>query len=249
MTEAEWQTCADPTLMLEFLRGKVSNRKLRLFAVACCRRISHLFSDKHISRRTIEFAERFADGEGTKNDLHGHAWGKPGQAHPVVQYKAWDAAANSADYGAGMVKRAVLASDEEIYKAWENAFDTAWLQQGYPLHEAREIADASMPADWVARGKLARSEEQECQSFVFRDIFAYPFRPIAIDAFWLVWNDGALVKMAQAIYDHRTFDRLPILADALEDAGCTNAHILTHCRRDGPHVRGCWVIDLLLGKE
>ena len=58
-----------------------------------------------------------------------------------------------------------------------------------------------------------------------------------------------MVQIAQAIYDDRAFDRMPILADALEDAGCTDRAILDHCRSEGPHVRGCWVVDLLLGKE
>ena len=75
------------------------------------------------------------------------------------------------------------------------------------------------------------------------------FRPLPLDPRWLAWNDGAVRKMAQVIYDDRAFDRLPILADALEDAGCDNAAILSHCRGPGEHVRGCWVVDLLLGKE
>ena len=66
---------------------------------------------------------------------------------------------------------------------------------------------------------------------------------------WLAWNDGAIRKMAQVIYDDRAFDRLPLLADALDDAGCTDAAILGHCRGGGEHVRGCWVVDLLLGKQ
>jgi hypothetical protein len=73
-----------------------------------------------------------------------------------------------------------------------------------------------------------------------------PFRPVAADSRWLT---STVVSLAQAIYDDRLFDRLPILADALEDAGCDNADILTHCRGDGSHVRGCWVVDLILGKE
>jgi hypothetical protein len=63
------------------------------------------------------------------------------------------------------------------------------------------------------------------------------------------WNGGAVPKLSQAIYDDRAFDRLPILADALEDAGCINADILNHCRGPGPHAHGCWVLDLLLGKS
>ena len=63
------------------------------------------------------------------------------------------------------------------------------------------------------------------------------------------WLASLVLGLAQAIYDERAFDRLPILADALEDAGCTDAAILEHCRGPGPHVRGCWVVDLLLGKQ
>jgi hypothetical protein len=87
------------------------------------------------------------------------------------------------------------------------------------------------------------------QAKLVRDIFSNPFRPPSLDPSWLSWNDGTIPKLAQAIYDDRAFDRLPILADALEEAGCTNADILNHCRQPGEHVRGCWVVDLLLGKS
>jgi hypothetical protein len=73
-----------------------------------------------------------------------------------------------------------------------------------------------------------------------------PFRPAAVRPDWLT---ETAVALARAIYEERAFDRLPILADALEDAGCDDADILAHCRGDGPHVRGCWVVDLVLGKE
>ncbi len=85
---------------------------------------------------------------------------------------------------------------------------------------------------------------------LLRDIAGNLFRPQpVIDSSWLSWNDRIIPKLAQAIYDDRAFDRLPILADALEEAGCTNADILNHCRQPGEHVRGCWVVDLLLGKS
>jgi hypothetical protein len=84
---------------------------------------------------------------------------------------------------------------------------------------------------------------------LLQDIFGNPFRPITIDPSWLTWNDGTVRKIAQAIYEERAFDRMPILADALEEAGCTNADIRNHCRRSGEHVRGCWVVDLLLRKS
>lgn len=91
---------------------------------------------------------------------------------------------------------------------------------------------------------------------LLRDIFGNPFRPVTIDPVWRTWNNGTVVKLSQAIYDERELPsghldagRLAILADALEDAGCTNTDILDHCRSPGLHVRGCWVVDLLLGKE
>jgi hypothetical protein len=84
---------------------------------------------------------------------------------------------------------------------------------------------------------------------LLRDLIGNPFRPVpTIDPAWLAWNGGAVRKMAQAIYDGRRFADLPVLADALEDAGCADAAILGHCRGPGVHVRGCWVVDLLLGK-
>jgi len=81
---------------------------------------------------------------------------------------------------------------------------------------------------------------------ILRDIFGNPFNPVTLDSAWLTAN---VVGLAQSIYDERAFDRLPILADALEDAGCTNADILNHCRQPGEHVRGCWLVDLVLQKS
>jgi hypothetical protein len=81
---------------------------------------------------------------------------------------------------------------------------------------------------------------------ILRDIFGNPFRPVTVNSAWLT---ATVVSLAQAIYDERAYDRLPILADALEDAGCDNAEILNHCRQPGEHVRGCFVVDLLLGKR
>src|SRR5262249_17037155 len=81
------------------------------------------------------------------------------------------------------------------------------------------------------------------------ELFDNPFGPVTLVRAWVTWDGGTIPKLAQGIYDDRAFDRLPILADALEDAGCTDADILNHCRQPSVHVRGCWVIDLLLGKE
>jgi hypothetical protein len=244
MIEEEWLKCTDPQAMLQFLRGKASDRKLRLFAVACHLRILHHLSDKGVCRKTIEFAERFADGLASKNELHGHVWGKPGSASSVALYKAWDAAENSLEFGAGVAKEAVLRTEPEAYKQREQAFNMAW--KDHHLGEARRIADTAMPNEWMAKGQAAWLEERAGQCNVLREIFGNPFRSLAIDS---ACNGGTVPKIARVIYDEQAYDRLPILADALEEAGCDKEEILNHCRQPGFHVRGCWALDLLLGKE
>lgn len=89
-----------------------------------------------------------------------------------------------------------------------------------------------------------RKREKYCR--LRHDIFGNPFRPVELDPRWIT---STVFDISQAIYQERAFDKMPILADALMDAGCDSEEILNHCRGDGPHVRGCWVVDLLLGKE
>jgi hypothetical protein len=84
---------------------------------------------------------------------------------------------------------------------------------------------------------------------LLREFVGNPFRPVRVEPAWLRWAGGTVVKLAQAIYEERAFDRLPILADALEEAGCDNGDILAHLRSPGPHVRGCWAVDLLTGRQ
>jgi hypothetical protein len=92
--------------------------------------------------------------------------------------------------------------------------------------------------------------EMMSQAALLRDMFSHlPFRPVAIDPSWLRWNWGTVPAIARKVYEGRAFHELPILADALSDAGCDQQEVLAHCRSNGPHVRGCWVLDLLLGKE
>src|SRR6266566_5279138 len=83
---------------------------------------------------------------------------------------------------------------------------------------------------------------------LLRCLFGNPFRAAPADPAWLAWDGGTVGRLARAIYDERAFDRLPILADALEDAGCTDAELLGHLRGKGPHVRACWAVDAILEK-
>lgn len=108
------------------------------------------------------------------------------------------------------------------------------------------IANAAVRSGRGRSVKAARIRERQQQRGLIREIAGNPFRPAAFDPSWLT---STVVALAQGVHRDRAFDRLPILADALQDAGCENVDILNHCRQPGAHVRGCWVIDLLLGKE
>jgi len=110
-------------------------------------------------------------------------------------------------------------------------------------HQIRDSGDAN--AERSKDFHDALDAEAVGQSNLIRDIFGNPFRSIFVDSTWLT---PTVVAIATAIYEDRAFDRLPILADALEEAGCTNADVLLHCRQPGEHVRGCWVVDLVQGK-
>jgi hypothetical protein len=147
-----------------------------------------------------------------------------------------------------------LATVDALDAAYDAAYEAAYeldqpglgSRRNSALYSAGNVAarNVSLPAfPAFEDGPIAS------QITIIRDIFGNPFRPVSLDPAWLTWNAGTVRKMAQAIYDDRAFDRLPILADALEEAGCTDRDILDHCRSGGDHVRGCWVIDLLLGKQ
>ena len=107
---------------------------------------------------------------------------------------------------------------------------------------------AARSAAAVAEAVAAHRNQAELayQAGLIRDIFGNPFRPVAFDP---RWRTADVTALACGIYEDRAFKRLPLLADALMDAGCDREDILAHCRSDGPHVRGCWVVDLVLGKE
>jgi hypothetical protein len=109
------------------------------------------------------------------------------------------------------------------------------------------VIDAFVESLVTVSSQFKDSEaEHLAQVALIRDIFGNPFRPVPLNP---SWQTTTVVSLAQAVYDQRAYERMPILADALEDAGCTNEEVLAHARGEGPHVRGCWLIDLLLGKE
>jgi hypothetical protein len=108
------------------------------------------------------------------------------------------------------------------------------------------VGDVRRDPTTSGRFDLHVTREQGEQCVLIRCVVGNPFRPIALDPSWLT---PTAVTLARQMYESRDFTPMPILADALQDAGCDNTDILNHCRGEGPHVRGCWVVDLLLGKE
>jgi hypothetical protein len=214
MNEDQWLSRTDPTAMLEFLqvRGQASERKLRLFACACCRGIWHLLSDQ-CSRRAVEVVERFADGQATPQS-----------------FRKWHWAA---------------------YEAYELTGGAAYA----PYAAGHRIADFAALDAAVAAAEAGQGMASQCN--LLRDIVANPFRAApAIDPAWLAWNDGSVTKLAEAAYEHRSLpdgtperDRLAVLADALEEAGCADEAMWGHLCGPGSHVRGCWALDLLLGNS
>jgi hypothetical protein len=223
MTEAEWLAGIDPEPMVEFMRGKGSDRKLRLFGVACCRRIWELVDQRH--HRLAEMTELYADGKATREQI-----AEP--RHP----------ADDPEWTPGHAFE--LAAEDDVDSAAVFApIDTAHAAAN-KVTGLSDIPRKPEPA-WFT----AYKHELVQQTALLRDIFGNPFRPVCLDEIWLWWSSSTLPKMAQMIYDDRAFHRLPILADALEEAGCTDQTILDHCRGPGPHVRGCWVVDLILGKN
>jgi len=93
---------------------------------------------------------------------------------------------------------------------------------------------------------LRSEDERRLLSVLLREIFGNPFRPVTLNPSWLT---STVITLAQKMYDFRDFSAMPILADALQDAGCDNEEILKHCRNPSEHVRGCWCVDLLLDKK
>ena len=226
MTEEEWIACTDPRVMLRGLAGRISDRKLRLFASACCRTVWHLLHKR--GRKAISVTEEFMDG--------------------MTNMEAWERAREGlrdTTYWLAIPRKAAGASRQAAYCA------------------ASAVGDAVSPneievrrcCEQVLTARLVENEEQVPERIaaelaeLLRDVVGTPFRPFPDMAVWLQWRKGLVTTMARDMYDGRDFADMPILADALEEAGCADPLILGHLRGPGPHVRGCWALDLILGKS
>jgi hypothetical protein len=135
---------------------------------------------------------------------------------------------------------------KNVYPAWDAAGANSLALTGDAMVWAREYSN------WTAQTATEparRAERRHGQAALLRDLFGNPFQQVSpVDPMWLAQNGNRVSKLARTIYDSRAFHQVPVLADALEDAGCDDAAILGHCRNGLEHVRGCWVLDLLLQK-
>jgi hypothetical protein len=232
MTEEQWLSCCDVMPMLESLRA--SERKLRLFAVACCRRMCDRLSGDQRRQATVaaEVAERVADGLVAEEEMLRVPYdGIPGLG--------W---ATASDIRVG----APFAAQEAAGFVSRYAFDRAAERFADVLATAEELAGARAAA---ARAVAA---ERQAQAALLRDILGNPFvPPPQINPTWLSWNGGTIKKLASTLYAEGAFtpERLGVVADALFDAGCCDERILGHLRSPGPHAKGCFVLDALLGKS
>jgi hypothetical protein len=243
LTEDDWLTCATPEPMLRFLEWKVSGRKLRLppaeraHATPGTRRVAHLLVDER-SRECVAMSERYAEGLANREEMK------------AARRAAWEAVSAEAIVSDALINAARAAARTAERWGAEAArmavHEAAWAL----LNEAGETGPEP-PVEqgvWSARAGAVVFEGQRWRCELLRDIAGNPFRPVAASPAWLAWDGGKLRRLAAGLYEDRQFGGLPVLADALEDAGCTDADLLDHCRSGGPHARGCWALDLLLGK-
>jgi hypothetical protein len=251
MTEAEWLAAESALDLLHYLQqhrrvGRVpgGRRRLLLFRCACCRSVWNLFEDEHC-RRAVEVAERFADGTARKPELEA-ARAKAQVLERETQEYLQAYRGHAARPDAWLANRRHSVAMAAQWTTWTQ-YTIARADIVAMSLEAARASGADLQhgsPKWVA----LRESQARIHAALVRDIFGNPFRPASCGPSWLTHGGGVVPKLAKAIYEERAFDRLPVLADALEDAGGADAAILAHCRGPGPHARGCWAVDLLLGK-
>jgi hypothetical protein len=249
MTESEWLGCDNPQPMLGWLgkNGLFTEGKARLFAVGCCRRIWRLLTDER-SRRAVEVAERYTDGRATKEELSAAVT----QAREAVSDPAGAPFAAWAAVGGDRVFTTVAAS--AAWAAGEAAEAAAGIQHTPTDADPWPVTS---PEQLPLRQGQALRAEWGGQAALLRCIAGNPFRPPPpVPPGWLTWNNGTIPRLAQAAYEERQLPsghldsaRLAVLSDALEEAGCQDAKLLAHLRSAGPHFRGCFAVDAVLGKE
>jgi hypothetical protein len=237
MSEAEWLRCTSPESLLWGVITTLTPRKMQLFAIACGAAVLSEHPSPQEASRALALAESVAEGvaaewqrEETWQEFRRRAdlMSYPGCERPeeVVNYALCP---NAAEAAMAACRLLVLARGGK----WRESSEEWWWvdvpEDLAPDLEPRVVGAASAPT-----------------AELLREVVGNPFRPVT---FALSWRTDTTLTLARQMYESRDFSAMPILADALQDAGCDNADILNHCRGPGPHVRGCWVVDSVLDKE
>jgi hypothetical protein len=228
MTEEQWLACGEVDRLLLFVFRRANDRKRCLFASACCRQVWRFLTDKR-SRQAVTIAERFVDGAATNDELEQAE--REAEAAEVALAAAGRETATSR-----------AATSAYCVSCFSNAWDQADLGWDFASATADHAADAARAAGMEVN-----------QLAMLRCVFGNPFRSPALDPRWLTATVGSLAQAADEDRErpsgHLDSARLAVLADALEEVGCTQDDLLAHLRSAEPHVRGCWALDLVLGKE
>jgi hypothetical protein len=241
MTEAEWLASDDPARMLTFIgdwlgnkRRKAGRRKLRLFGCACARQLWPQMTDPR-SRHAVEVAERLADGQASAHEVE-HASADAGAAETEITFRRLVGGRECQETVPG---GEWLEDDERM--AALGACRVLSSHVGQFAYAGRVVTYGEASPEYpVFRIRCS------WQAAALRCVFGNPFRPVVVEP---AWRTREALALAASIYEERAYDCLPILADALEEAGCTDADVLGHCRQPGEHVRGCWVVDLIRGNS
>jgi hypothetical protein len=245
MSAQHWET-ACLREMLSLAAGRLSDRKLDLFNLWCCHSLRPYLRDPR-SLAAVRFAEQHLDepwpGRSDREAVRLAA------KEAFTELSRWSKTAprthaehrNRRVYAhAALVAQQTVGNDLPNRGVLQNAEFAA-----YAYAWANDDTPDTFPDDSPACQALLK-EARRRQDAIFRDLVGNPFEPVAFDP---LWRTSDVLGLARAIYEGGSFDRLPILADALMDAGCPDDSILCHCRGHGLHARGCWVVDLLLGKS
>jgi sulfur relay (sulfurtransferase) complex TusBCD TusD component (DsrE family) len=241
MTESDWLTCRDPLRMVEFLGNRATERQLRWFALACAERCDRVPSENHC-RHALAVARQVLEDD----------------ADPALLETAYQHAQENKPLFADVNWLAAWCAAPAIQQtALEVCVLASRLRAATRAEPARNLARAALYSgaaradreaawdDYEAAVARLTDDELAGAAQILRDVIGNPFRPASLPLACLTWNAGALAALARGIRAEQRFDELPILADALQEAGCYDPAVLEHCRDPGPHVRGCWLLDHL----
>ncbi len=238
MTEKDWLVSETPRDMCCGFPGTMSKRKAILLAIAALKPCAATLSldDLKEVELLVCLAEQVIEGKG---DLLRKRRNICQRLRDIFQEYDDPTSSGIKGYCFNAIRRTIdllYARPNDIKGVMSNIFYLTHQVAGFNAGGGNTGYGAAL-----ASAKLSHVH-------LLREVFGNPFQLTQIDPAWLAWNEGVVAKIARTIYQEQTFNQLPVLADALEDAGCDEAEILNHLRGPGPHVRGCWALDLVLGK-